>query len=329
MNASNRVVLIVDPALMSAEAEAYNHFEEIAEEVRSFNGCADFSLRFWLPKLGGQGPFDRMFRSESMQKSEVIGCISLGSYAHVTEEKSHPWMAEFEKLLLGFLAPSRVPFFGICFAHQYLAWKAGWEAVRVPSQGPHAIDRYVSGQRQVVLTDPRFALLLADLSSGSWNAHSTRSAVVRWAYSRLRQGQLRLPVFNNPQAKVEWGLRGVLSDTEPKFIAHARHFQMVRPRGRVSFSAQQNRVADADRLTVRELAFSRPGSPTLVSAGYGVEPGGYSFEHDAIVHEHLPWFTVQTHPERPLTASSRRLLRNFFLLCLSPTRGETPNQRFL
>lgn len=315
MTTRKRVVLVVDPALMSSETEAYNNFEDIAEDIRSYNGCADFGLRFWLPNLGGNESFDHVFRSVGMRNGEVVGCVSLGSYAHVTEERHHPWMAEIEKLLFSLLAPRRLPFFGICFAHQYLAWRAGWEAVAFHDAGRSVVRRYVQGERKVLVTDPRFTLLLLQNCVGQWNACAGPTQVVRWAYDQLRKGGLSGPVFERPQGRMEWGTLNLLSETEGYFVADARHYQIVRPRESCSSSREEAtyQFGPAQRKVW--------GSETLVSsvlsAGYGVEPSGVRFEHDALVHSSLPWYTVQTHPERPLTESSRRLLRNFFLLCLS------------
>lgn len=315
MTIRRRVVLVVDPALMSAETEAYNHFEDIAEDIRGYNGCSDLGLRFWLPKLGGNEAFDLIIRREAMKNCEVVGCVSLGSYAHVTEERLHPWMSEFEKLLFSFLAPRKLPFFGICFAHQYLAWRAGWEAVGVNSAGQSVVRRYVQGERKVVLTDPRFALLLLPNVPKWWNAGTHQSQVTQWAYGQLRAGGLSCQVFERPQGRMEWGTVGLLSEADGHFFADARHYQIVRPRG--GCGSVQGEAAHRARFAQTKVWERDPLASNVISAGYGVESSGTRFEHDALVHPVLPWYTVQTHPERPLTESSRRLLRNFFLLCLS------------
>lgn len=284
-NKETGIVLIIDPGVQCAEVEAYNLLADILDDVRAFHGMNHLSFRYWLPTLGDHSTVDSFTRAHPELGAKLVGCIVLGSAANVTDESDHPWFKEFELLINSFVRVHAIPFLGVCFAHQFIADRDGAKVDYVPSTGP-GVRRYVREKRQLQVVSPRFKLLLCDVVRDEWNRSSTRAQDLSVALAALATGRLRDEYLLKPLAPCERAASRVAATASPVFEGWSRHWQMVH--------RQSHAIGQAEFL------------PSLRNN---------EFHYDGLIHRSHPWFTLQTHPERPLTPTSRVLLRNFLLLC--------------
>ena len=283
------VVLIVDPAVRSAEAEAYNNMLALIDELKEYEGIQPLSLRFWLPVRGTHASLEHFLLAHPEVMERLVGCVSLGSAANVTDEADHPWMADYEKLLFDLVKKAGVPFLGICFAHQFLAQRQGAKVGYAAAPELAGMRYHAEGRRQLFVTARKVRLLLSDVPVSEWNRQTCRAQNLHLSLRALASGDLTEEKLEKPLSPAERAARS-LSDESPKiFDAWARHWQVVRQIHR-----------DPVRPSATEFI------PSLVSSDH---------PFDGLVHRSLPWFTLQTHPERPLTQISRLFLKNFLLLC--------------
>ncbi len=289
-----KVLLVVDPALNTPEASVYNTFQALVEETACWEHCEPLRVRFWLPALGEHRSWAEFLEQSDFEESDIGACVSLGSYAHLDQEQSHgfSWFAQFDQLLFSVLAPRKVPFLGICFAHQFLAARWGWKLGFVPDPQYAGMGKYDCEPRRVQVTAAQLHILLAEVSCDQWNRNSPEATQVRRAWAALRNGEISAAGLRQPLLPKERDFAAVLGRTPSSFWAYARHEQRV------------------------EAAPNAAGENPLMIAGVS---GAHRY--DALVHCDLPWFTVQTHPEKPLTLSSKLLLRNFLLM----SRAEYPS----
>jgi GMP synthase-like glutamine amidotransferase len=279
------IVLIIDPGVQCAEVEAYNLLAGILDDVRAFNGMGHLSFRYWLPTLGDHNTVASFTRAHPELGANLVGCIVLGSAANVTDENHHPWFKEFELLIDSFVRVHAIPFLGICFAHQFIADRDDAKVDFVPSNGP-GVRRYVFEKRQLQVVSPRFKLLLSDVAQDEWNRASAKAQDFSVALKALADGRLRDEYVNRPLAPCERAASRIADSASPVYEGWSRHWQMVH---RQSHAISQTEFVPSLRNT--------------------------EFLFDGLIHRTNPWFTLQTHPERPLTATSQVLLRNFLLLC--------------
>lgn len=288
------VVLLVDPALSQVESTVHNAFFRMINDANERTG-AQLEMRLWLPALGNQPRFSTLTTELDSSHEKIVGCVSLGSYAHVTDWTAHPWFPEFAALL-DFLRQHHLPFFGICFAHQFLARSAGFDVTWQEDPKIAGARHTESRLRQVRVQSFRFRLLLARFTTSEWRR---RSPDVQSYLNALRHlGHAHSVTeeqwLENPKDVQSWNIRRILDEhCLHAFHAYARHAQKAVPL-RISNLGKKDCV----------VAGSAPGQPI-----------------DALVHSRLPWFTVQTHPEAPMTESSQMLLRNFLILCGTSQMG--------
>ncbi len=278
-------MLIIDPGIQCAEVEAYNLLADILDDVRAFRGMEHLSFRYWLPNLGDHSAVASFTRAHPELGANLVGCVVLGSAANVTDESDHPWFKEFELLIDSFVRVHAIPFLGICFAHQFIADRDGAKVDYVPSTGP-GVRRHVREKRQLHVISPRLKLLLCDVAQDEWNRASAKAQDLSVALAALAGGRLRDEYFSRPLAPFERAACRIADAASPVFEGWSRHWQMVH--------RQSHEVSQSEFV------------PSLRNS---------EFLFDGLIHRTHPWFTLQTHPERPLTATSHVLLRNFLLLC--------------
>jgi GMP synthase-like glutamine amidotransferase len=289
---NSKIVLVIDPAVHTPEAEAYNNFATIVDEVNGFDGLPTLSLRFWLPARGNHTSLEHLLKSHPEVSQDLVGCVSLGSAANITDEPIHRWIADYERFVEGQVLGRGLPFLGICFAHQFVAVRDG-ALVDYASDPRFAGMRFhVEGKRQVRVTSFKMRLLLNQLGAAEWNRCTARSQDFRDVLAGMASGVLSEDKIESPVSRLEHKARQLAEMSPAVFEAWARHWQIV------------HRIRDGVGA-----------GPLAGRHGFIKAMGSDQYPLDGLVHPSRPWFSVQTHPERPMTETSRRLLLNFFLLC--------------
>lgn len=284
-----KVILVVDPAIRTTESEAYNNLAALVDELRLFEGLPHLSLRFWLPVRGSHGSLDDFLGAHPEVVRELAGCISLGSAANVTDAADHPWMIDYGRLLDRYVQPLGVPFLGVCFGHQFVAHRSGAEVGYAGDPKWAGMRYHAYGRREVAVTSLRTRILLASVDAPEWNRRSPKAQDFKLSLAALRGEGLTEAKVAHPLAPHERAAWRIAQQAPARFDSWARHWQIVKRLGHPE-------LVPKEKYMVRAM-------------------GSDSFPMDGLVHPTLPWFTVQTHPERPMTDLSRRFLLNFLLLC--------------
>lgn len=124
-----RQILVIDPAMKTAETEAYNAI--------SLN--SPLKTTYHLPAIYG------LQSLKAIDMSTVRGIIIFGSAASVHDRQ--PWQPLLEEWLLPHLM-NRIPTLGICYGHQMLAYMFGGDVAYVfPDQVKHC------GMRDIEISD--------------------------------------------------------------------------------------------------------------------------------------------------------------------------------
>lgn len=116
----SRVLLIIDPFLKEPAFQAINLISKIHNEVIE-KLKIDSRIELFFPSHSSKSLSD--YISQIDVKDRLIGVISLGSYANVGDNLD--WVNEYGKDLKDKIIEKGIPFFGICFSHQLLAWVYG------------------------------------------------------------------------------------------------------------------------------------------------------------------------------------------------------------
>ena len=114
----NRILLIIDPFLSEPATDAINLISKIHFEILSSKG--DFSSRIEVFFPSKEKRTLREFLNNKVnENTEIQTVISLGSYAHITENLD--WVQNLGIDLKEMVIEKNIPFLGICFSHQLFA----------------------------------------------------------------------------------------------------------------------------------------------------------------------------------------------------------------
>lgn len=124
-----KTLLIIDPYLKFPELEAFNFVSTIFARCQLDPEFALNKIQYVSPVL----PYDEM---DETALSENIGAvIGLGSEANVTDHAHLAWFPRYKHWTMTLAFERKIPFFGICFAHQAMAFFNGGEVDYVKRLG--------------------------------------------------------------------------------------------------------------------------------------------------------------------------------------------------
>lgn len=112
-----QTILIIDPFLKEPAEYALNTLSRLLNVVHRENKKFNSHLEFFFPLSGKKSL--RNFINENNISNNIIGVISLGSYANITDDLD--WVNELGNDLKEIIIEKSIPFLGICFSHQLLA----------------------------------------------------------------------------------------------------------------------------------------------------------------------------------------------------------------
>ncbi|HMV43854.1 MAG TPA: gamma-glutamyl-gamma-aminobutyrate hydrolase family protein [Leptospiraceae bacterium] len=143
------VLLILDPFLREPAFEAINQISKIhSEVVRDLK--IDSRIEFFFPSHSSSSLKDYLDKFDANDK--LIGVISLGSYANVGDNLD--WVKQYGKDLKENIIEKGVPFFGICFSHQLLAWIYGANVSFIENRESLPEKKY-NEFREITITHPK------------------------------------------------------------------------------------------------------------------------------------------------------------------------------
>lgn len=103
-------LLVIDPYLKYPELEAFYHLSEC------FSNIKDIQIKN-ICYVSPVVPYEEM---DKLVQSDRIGCVvGLGSDAYVTEKQS--WHARYQAWIQSLAFDRKIPFFAICYTHQFIA----------------------------------------------------------------------------------------------------------------------------------------------------------------------------------------------------------------
>lgn len=281
-------LVIVDPALASPEADAYNLLSGMVADFAHRSEHAFDSIRVVLPKLSGQ----RL--SEALRGCRPGAVVSLGSFANLTD--AHDWIPSLARDLEDEVLARRVPLFGICFTHQLVAHRAGGR-VDFLAERMRLLNGAHKDFRSAAIVHPKLRLLTARMREGDYFSGNGIDLRYRECSEATRAwGRAEWERYLNAPLATHTALERRLwtffeEHTDAFFVAHARHEQEVHalPRG-----APWLRAARSPECAL-----------------------------DAFVHESAPAFTFQSHPETwHEKEDGWRMLKNFIYLATFEGQGD-------
>ena len=110
-------ILVIDPFLKEPAEFAINALSKLLSVVQTENNLHSSHLEFFFPLSGKKSL--RNFLSNSELYNNLIGVISLGSYANITDNLE--WVSTLGLDLKELVIEKGIPFLGICFSHQLMA----------------------------------------------------------------------------------------------------------------------------------------------------------------------------------------------------------------
>lgn len=118
------ILLVIDPFLKQPSSDGINVISNLHADVNCENQFVDSYIEVFFPSHpDGDFTLKDYFLKLEIRKKRVIGVISLGSYANITENLD--WVNTFGKDLKEYVIEKNIPFLGICFSHQLFAWIYG------------------------------------------------------------------------------------------------------------------------------------------------------------------------------------------------------------
>lgn len=113
------IFLIIDPFLKQPASQALNTISALHTRLLSEKPRLVSHLEFFFP-LYSDIEFSELIERIDKEKKKIFGVISLGSYVNVTEGLE--WVDKFGMELRTKIIEQSIPFLGICFSHQLLAY---------------------------------------------------------------------------------------------------------------------------------------------------------------------------------------------------------------
>jgi GMP synthase-like glutamine amidotransferase len=278
---NRRRFVIIDPGMRQPENTTYNIVSNWVADFRAIPEFFIHSVQFVISH------FCKTRLRDVVQNEEVVGILSLGSFANITDHLD--WVETLQGDLQPLLFEQGVPFLGVCFSHQLLA-HMGNNPVGFLHKRHEVPNGKRVGFRTTQLNHPKFAALWAtldgsDLASGNRTDLEYREVlkavrhwpIARWDLLRDEKNRDRLTAA---ELRVQTFLR---ENSPDSYIARVAHEQEV-------------------------LSLTNPEFRACAQSP--------ECDIDALFHESLPLFSLQSHPETyHESGDGWRLIRNFIYFC--------------
>jgi GMP synthase-like glutamine amidotransferase len=114
----NQIVLIIDPFLSEPATDAIHLISKIHFEILNSHSKFTSRIEFFFPSKEKR-TLREFLEKKNSENTRIISVISLGSYAHITENLE--WVKNLGIDLKELIIEKNIPFLGICFSHQLFA----------------------------------------------------------------------------------------------------------------------------------------------------------------------------------------------------------------
>ena len=148
-------ILVIDPFLKEPAEFALNTLSRLLRVVHIENKISSSHLEFFFPLSGKKSL--RTFLNNSELCKDLIGVISLGSYANITDDLE--WVNELGGDLKELIIEKSIPFLGICFSHQLMAHIYNLKIDFVEGRDTLPNKKY-NEFREITITHPRLKSII-------------------------------------------------------------------------------------------------------------------------------------------------------------------------
>lgn len=244
----NPILLVIDPAMRSPAIEALNCVLQIVADFRSQPGFFLHQVEYFCPYL------NQMPLSEFVADKNIGACICLGSHANITDQ--HHFVQTLEQDLKRHVFSKQIPFLGICFSHQLLAYMNGFQVGYLKNRNDIKYKKH-NHVREFDIIHPKLSLLAVDMHKKDYFSDSLMDLNFKksieitkgWEPEKWEKIQKKPSHFLSYQENF---VKIFLDQhTLKKIKAHARHEQEVlTPPARSSFliGAATSSVCDFEAL---------------------------------------------------------------------------------
>jgi GMP synthase-like glutamine amidotransferase len=150
-------ILVIDPFLKEPAEFALNTLSRLLRVVHIENKISSSHLEFFFPLSGKKSL--RTFLNNSELYKDLIGVISLGSYANITDDLE--WVNELGLDLKELIIEKSIPFLGICFSHQLMAHIYNLKIDFVEGRDTLPNQKY-NEFREISITHPRLKSIITN-----------------------------------------------------------------------------------------------------------------------------------------------------------------------
>lgn len=148
-------ILVIDPFLKEPAEYALNTLSRLLFVLHFENKISSSHLEFFFPLSGKKSL--RTFLNNSEIYNDLIGVISLGSYANITDDLE--WVNDLGRDLKELIIEKSIPFLGICFSHQLMAHIYNLKIDFVEGRDTLPNKKY-NEFREITITHPRLKTIL-------------------------------------------------------------------------------------------------------------------------------------------------------------------------
>jgi GMP synthase-like glutamine amidotransferase len=159
-NQIGNILLIIDPFLREPANDGINVISELLAELQKEKYFEVYTEVFF-PSHSSE-TLRQYLESVKKREKRVIGVISLGSYANVTDKLE--WVNVFGNDLKECIIKKGIPFLGICFSHQLFGWLYGAKVDYVVDRENLPEKKY-NEFRKVTLLNERLKSIMGEASS--------------------------------------------------------------------------------------------------------------------------------------------------------------------
>ncbi|MBK6605285.1 MAG: gamma-glutamyl-gamma-aminobutyrate hydrolase family protein [Leptospiraceae bacterium] len=159
-NQIGNILLIIDPFLREPANDGINVISELLAEIQKEKYFEVYTEVFFPSH--SRETLRQYLESVTKRGKRVIGVISLGSYANVTD--SLEWVNMFGRDLKECVIEKGIPFLGICFSHQLFGWLYGANVDYVANRENLPEKKY-NEFRKVTVLNERLKSILGEANS--------------------------------------------------------------------------------------------------------------------------------------------------------------------
>ena len=159
-NQIENILLIIDPFLREPANDGINVISELLAELKKEKYFEIYPEVFFPSHTSVT--LKQYFELVNKREKRVIGVISLGSFANVTDNLE--WVNLFGSDLKECVIEKGIPFLGICFSHQLFGWLYGANVDYVVNR-ENLPERKYNEFRRVTILHPRLKEILKEENS--------------------------------------------------------------------------------------------------------------------------------------------------------------------